>query len=235
MTSANRIYNEMHGQMNGFNAEMFQFMKDNESSIRYVNEGSSRVVYALADGTALKVAKTQAGIAQNKQEAKNCMDPHYKYEIFPDFYDADKEKWLALNCEMCSKATPKDFARLFRIQLIYMVDVIDFIVRHNLEDFELAKAKQHFTDNGSPVSAYFIQNLIESKTEAFKAIRSLIDFYRRNGLSSMLLGDVESEANWGLAFRNNEQVLVIIDAGFNQDIYNKYYTSTPSSGKPAGS
>lgn len=23
MTSANRIYNEMHGQMNGFNAEMF--------------------------------------------------------------------------------------------------------------------------------------------------------------------------------------------------------------------
>lgn len=77
--------------------------------------------------------------------------------------------------------------------------------------------------------------MIESKTEAFKAIRSLIDFYRRNGLSSMLLGDVESEANWGLTFRNNEQVLVIIDAGFDQDIYNKYYTKSPSSGKPARS
>lgn len=63
MTSANRIYDEHNGEMEGFNLDMFYFMKDNEKNVRYVNEGSSRVVYALADGTALKVAKTQAGIA----------------------------------------------------------------------------------------------------------------------------------------------------------------------------
>lgn len=66
-------------------------------------------------------------------------------------------------------------------------------------------------------------NLIESKTYAFNAMRSLLEFYRKNGLDSMLLGDVESEANWGLTFRGNEQVLVIIDAGFDFNVYNTYY------------
>lgn len=42
------------------------------------------------------------------------MNPRYKYKIFPDFYDADKKNWLALNCELCSKADKKDFAKLFR-------------------------------------------------------------------------------------------------------------------------
>ena len=56
-------------------------------------------------------------------------------------------------------------------------------------------------------------------------MRSLVDFYRRNGLDSMLLGDVESIANWGLAIRGNEQVLVIIDAGFDMNVYNTYYKS----------
>ena len=36
------------------------------------------------------------------------------YEIFPDFYDADRQNWLALNCELCSKAAKTDFAKLFR-------------------------------------------------------------------------------------------------------------------------
>lgn len=41
------------------------------------------------------------------------MDPDMKYEIFPDFYDADTKDGLALNCELCSKATLVDFARIF--------------------------------------------------------------------------------------------------------------------------
>lgn len=63
MTSANRIYDESKGQMNVFNDDMYYFMKDNIENVRYVGEGSSRVVYALADGTALKIAKSDAGIA----------------------------------------------------------------------------------------------------------------------------------------------------------------------------
>ena len=67
----------------------------------------------MADGTALKLAKTRAGIAQNKQEAKTCMNPLAKYSIFPDFYGADTKRWLSLNCELCAKAKPEDFRELF--------------------------------------------------------------------------------------------------------------------------
>lgn len=84
-----------------------------------------------------------------------------------------------------------------------VVDVIEFIVKHKLEDFELQKAKDNFQANGSNVAAYLVMNLMSSTSPAFDALRSLIDFYRRNGLNSMLLGDVESEANWGLTFRDN--------------------------------
>ena len=66
-------------------------------------------------------------------------------------------------------------------------------------------------------------NLIDNKTPAFDAVRSLIDFYRRNGLNAMMLGDIESEGNWGTTFRDGQQVLVIVDAGFDFDVYDKYY------------
>ena len=50
-----------------------------------------------------------------------------------------------------------------------------------------------------------------------------IDFYRRNGLDAMMLGDIESEGNWGTTFRDGQQVLVIVDAGFDFEVYDKYY------------
>lgn len=49
--------------MNSFTETMFQYMKDNAKDIAFVGQGSSRIVYALADGTALKLAKSAAGLA----------------------------------------------------------------------------------------------------------------------------------------------------------------------------
>lgn len=81
----------------------------------------------------------------------------------------------------------------------------------------------------------FVDKLIQARQttrspEPLKCIWSLIDFYRKNGLDEMLLGDIASPANWGITVRNNEKVLVIIDAGFDKDVYNTYY-DMPSSRK----
>ena len=48
---------------------------------------------------------------------------------------------------------------------------------------------------------------------------SLIDFYRKYGLDELFMGDLEEIDNWGITIRNNKKVLVIIDAGFNEDIF----------------
>jgi hypothetical protein len=52
---------------------------------------------------------------------------------------------------------------------------------------------------------------------------SLIDFYRTHGLDELLIGDLEETENWGITIRNNKKVLIIIDAGFNEDIYQQFY------------
>ena len=225
----NSSHKKSNDAMQDFYEVMFDFMEQNIDNIRYVSSGSSRTVYALADGTALKLAKSNAGRAQNKQEAKNCMDPIYKYEIFPDFYAADKKDWLALNCELCAKAEKSDFAKLFKLQPTGIASIIELIIKMKLSNFELEKAKKHFESLNVYTYAYFIQQLIDNKTLATKAILSLLDFYRRNGLDEMLLGDVESVANWGLVIRDNQPVLVILDAGFNENVYQTYYVSRQSS------
>ena len=99
--------------MESFTEEMLDFMKDNINQIRFVGQGSSRIVYAMADGTALKMAKSKAGQAQNKRETEVCMNSMMKYACFPDFYEADTKDWLSLNCELCSPALVSDFRNIF--------------------------------------------------------------------------------------------------------------------------
>lgn len=65
------------------------------------------------------------------------MNPVMKYAIFPDFYEADTSKWLALNCELCSKANIKDFARILKLQLGAIIEIILFIIHNKIEDWEL--------------------------------------------------------------------------------------------------
>jgi hypothetical protein len=67
--------------MEEYSDRMLSFMKRNKDTVKYVGQGSARLVFAMANGTALKLAKTEAGIAQNKQEVKLCMNPMLKYEI----------------------------------------------------------------------------------------------------------------------------------------------------------
>lgn len=52
------------------------------------------------------------------------MDPLFKYEIFPDFYAADKSRWLALNCEMCATTNEEEFTRLLGADPEKVVSVV---------------------------------------------------------------------------------------------------------------
>ena len=49
--------------MTTFSNAMIEFLKQHIDDIKFVGQGSSRMTFAMADGTALKLAKTHAGIA----------------------------------------------------------------------------------------------------------------------------------------------------------------------------
>lgn len=206
-----------------FANHMLAFMKDNQNDVRFVGQGSSRIVFALADGTALKLAKTKAGIAQNCQEAKTCMDPDHKYAIFPDFYGADKKNWLSLNCECCARATEADFKKLIGVQPSVISSVIEFILYTHLQNWEWRKLVDHYLSIDNKVYATFAKWLMTEDNVQFQTLRSLLDFYRKHGTDELLLGDVEEVDNWGITVRDNKEVLVIIDAGFNADIFDRFY------------
>lgn len=229
-----KIHTSEDDAMDLYTNIMLRFMNDNKKDIRYVGQGSSRIVFAMANGTAIKLAKNVMGIGQNRQEVKTCMDPTLKYEIFPDFYNADKTYWLALNCELCAKAKALDFKDAFFAQPTTIVEVIVFIFETMKDnswsldswslDTKLSKAYQFFkyvSNNG--VKANLLKNIIESKTEAFKALKSLFNFYNMHSLDTLLLGDVEEIQNWGITERNGEKVPVIIDAGFSEEVFQKFY------------
>lgn len=71
---ADEIYNEQlklsstptPKDMKLFYAQIKMFLVKNINAIKFVGEGSSRIVFAMADGTAIKLAKSVAGRAQNK-------------------------------------------------------------------------------------------------------------------------------------------------------------------------
>lgn len=218
-----KTYNE-NDYMEEYSNRMLSFMRSNKNAIKYVGQGSSRLVFAMANGTALKLAKTESGIAQNKQEAKLCMNSMLKYEIFPDFYSADTKHWLALNCELCAPASRLDFKELFKCQPIIIVNLIEYIIKNKIDNNHI---KDILTDEYIKydlVARNAIQNILDNLGDpAISALMSLIDFYRQYGLDELLTGDLEEIDNWGITIRNNKKVLVIIDAGFNEDIFQQYY------------
>lgn len=219
-----KTYNE-NDYMEEYSNRMLSFMKSNKDAIKYVGQGSSRLVFAMTDGTALKLAKTEAGIAQNKQEVKLCMNPMLKYEIFPDFYSADTKHWLALNCELCAPASRLDFKELFKCQPIILVEIIERIIKNKIDNAHIKDLLMSEYIKYDLVSKNVIQNILDNPDDpAIIALMSLIDFYRKYGLDELLTGDLEEIENWGITIRDNKKVLVIIDAGFNEDIFQQYYS-----------
>lgn len=210
--------------MDVFSEVMLKYLKSNKRDIRFVGQGSSRLVFALADGTALKLAKTDAGIAQNRHEAELCMDPKMKYEIFPDFYGADKKNWLSLNCELCAKAEKHDFKEILMAQPNIVAYAVEFAVRMTKgAKLSLQSCKKFFDQQNDVVKSNLFQQLIDNKTQAAKALNSLIDFYMTHELDELLLSDLESVENWGITVRDNQKTLVVIDAGFDDTVYQKFY------------
>lgn len=137
-----------------------QYIADNKDIIRYVDAGSSRMVYALANGTILKIATNKAGQAQNNNEANICMNPLKKYNIFPDFYDADERYNLALNCEMCAKAHSHDFYEILGFYVEDLCQVIDDIISTETPDSKFNDLCDKYKRLNFPILAHVVKNIM---------------------------------------------------------------------------
>lgn len=225
-----------------------EYLKDKCPPIKLVGAGSSRTAYACLGGKCLKVAMNDAGAAQNKQEQKNTQKKHWwstHYSCFVNTYGANGDFGLLLS-ECCSKVErPSQLTNAFGMDDI---DVLRAIVKaicddkkHNIQSASnsLKSMATDYKEKNKGFSvmlgyadvaesaASWLDQLDKTQyakmTPGQKSFYQLILFWKKNGTSELLPGDVINDENWGFAIRDGQVAPVMLDVGFSQKVADKFY------------
>ena len=207
--------------------------------IKFAGQGSSRAAFALAGGKCLKIAINAKGVAQNKQELKNAEDD--TLVCFTKNY-AQADDCSSLLTECCSKANDNDFKKTLGIWPFQIVQVlhlvadnkgIDAALEHLNNDYdEMHSAGDEFIDDDLMQEIERTQDMIkllkhvkQKRSPQMAVIADLIEFYKKNGWNTdaLLPGDLSNVSNWGLAARDGQLCLVVLDAGFSKTVAKQFY------------
>ena len=170
-----------------------------------IASGSSRLVFQIDDEKVLKLAYNSAGIAQNKEEA---LWDKQQYDFIPKIFQIGKNyEWIV--CEYVLPAELDDFKHCIGIDWIGMKDFIETV--YSL--YSSANAPLRYSD---------MDDLIDEH----EILADLSDYMYKNRIPS---GDITRIENWGLAKRNGEAYPVLLDHGFNLEVYKNFYTGGSSS------
>jgi hypothetical protein len=167
-------------------------------SLKKLGQGSSRSVYAISDELVLKVARNEAGIAQNKAEYQAYAKLSDCSMITKIFYYQDNFQWLLVE-RVIRPAKDADF-------LMYSVGApYNFVTPYDL-------AYYSFHDN----SHGFLDPAFKKDYASLKRILKW-----HGGIDG--LGELGSLRQWGIVERFRQQYPVLVDYGFNLKVYEIYY------------
>ena len=170
-----------------------------------VGNGSSRTVFQIDDKRVLKLAKNQKGLDQNEVEGE---DDWYKsnYSIFPKVFGKDKYyRWLI--SEYVLPANKEDFQHCFGITFEQWLEVIKKFNEWHRNTM-LVRSK---------LSDRYVQQLVE-ENENIGEIEDFIANY-----TSFKTADLKAIQNYGLAMRDGDPWIVILDSGLSDEVYNQHY------------
>lgn len=215
-----------------------------KNNAEYVGAGSSREAYVLMDMTCLKIALNASGCAQNRQEYINTFKENDRnhYKCFSEIYDADTENWKFLHVEMAKEAKRKDFEELLSLNGAIEATAIPTAMIMFDNDFSKIDPSTLYNLCFTLGDYQYDEDMLKSfilsprfmeisyrilkgkiKTASERNIAYIYDFFKDHGLKQMIPGDICADDNWGVVWRNKVKQLIIIDSGFSEDIYYKYY------------
>ena len=167
--------------------------------------GSSRVVFQLSDDKVLKLALNQKGIAQNEAE---CDWGVQSYDVVPEiFNESDTDNYYFLVSEYVLPATEEDFEYVFDFDFTTFCQCL--VAFWNCYE-------PHGICRISPIDDKNLEYLLNSSDD-LNSFYSYMTDYR------VPIGDVIRIQNYGMTNRSGHPQIVLLDSGFNDDIYNKYY------------
>ena len=170
---------------------------------REIGKGSSRIVFQLDDEKILKLAFNEKGKAQNCEEERA-----YGNDIFPKvFGSAEDDSWLI--SEFVLPANSADFKHCFGMSF------------NEFKDFIIACGKYRFGKQ----FRYYRPNLTEDEyVELVENNQDLYDFDDYIGnYGDIVCGDMMRIKNYGLANRDGEAHIVLLDSGFTDYVWDNYY------------
>lgn len=206
------------------------------------SRGSSRMVFTLSDSLVLKLAygdNYQAGIEQNKIEY--MVYQQMNTPLLPRIFYHDK-KFTFLICEHVVPAKDIDFEQLLGLPFFENYkqqsrDIKSMSSKHG-GDYEIG-FDQYF-DNIKPIGEKNIKtnvNLIMYYIESNYALdEHLFDVNIEQAIArtpwleelkelvrKTKMTDLCKPNNFGMVNRDGKPMLVILDSGFNMEVWNKFY------------
>ena len=168
-----------------------------------VGNGSSRMVFQIDDGTVLKLAKNEKGVAQNRVEGE-----YWKrnYDIFPKIYEQDEDN-LWIRCEYVLPAKAADFKKCLGVSF---KDVCAFM------ESEMSRWSRY--GYRESMSYEECGRLVDEHPTGF-----FCDLESWMSNAQVTDRDVMYLRNWGLAMRDGQAMPVYLDHGLNQDVFDRYY------------
>ena len=207
--------------MPGFRLDYLTSCKSFSKKVKYCKEmlgapignGSSRMVFQIDDETCLKLAKNEKGIAQNMEEMSIARDGFISY--IPKVYNgSDTENGLWIVTQYVLPAKASDFKKVLGIPF----SDVSLFASHTDKRFNY-KLGQHFIRH----SDRLIYNLYQKYEDNDAVIELFNDIQELKASYSQFVGDLEGIRNWGLTMEDGKECLVILDTGFSEEVYNKFY------------
>lgn len=187
--------------------DRIQYCKDR---LKLLGNGSSRIVFQVDNKKVLKIAKNKKGLAQNYKEEDWGRN---KYDCFAKIYKADIENNTWIEMELAYKITFKDFVRYFGFGPSFLKNILEYI-------YNIYMNKNNNVPYKEQVEEYLKNNIYNEKNKEMTSLyRYMLDYQP----DMATIQDWSRSKNWGAVNRNSQNVLVIIDDGFDEDIYNNYY------------
>lgn len=164
-----------------------------EKNLKHLSSGSSRIVYESPEGTIIKIAKNDKGIAQNEAESNPQMKSDFLNKIIKH---AKNFSWI--ETFYLDKITEEDFKDMTKLKFSDFGDSISYGLREVSKSSSKDKPK-----NFDEVC----------KSKIYKEMKRIGEKFK------LMPGDIARISSWGT--KNNKPIL--IDAGLTKDIFDKFY------------
>ena len=192
-----------------FDFKLFTRLENQREMFRYAKEhlgepegyGSSRVVFQLNDCLCMKLALTNAGIAQNREEYERA---NPKIEILTRIHYRDPYFRFII----CEYALPLDD------------DDFEVVAGINEWDFSTFAHNAVFLKKRIGLKYIDVDKFKEQLFHGPKIFRQVFDYVMNTNEDN---GDFSQYDNLGLVNRGYGAQIVILDSGFSDEISDKYY------------